>query len=355
MPALNITECPEWYRSVTDTVPDTPPCGESLEYDPDFIMLQREIQPRLGAEYGDFVEAVEPINWADTERNTLKLLQRSKDVRLVIILMRCRLRQIGLPALPEGLKTLLWMLKSWPDHLHPQLLDEGEFTPIMRANAFAELESNEGFLADIRQQTLPAVSGLHITIRDIERANSTPREEDALTEEARQQILQEWQNQHQSLIQLFKQAFELTTLLKETLQQQMPGEDAPDLTRLLTLFGYFFSSSSIASTPPPAEETDEPAPRTLAEDSDSEIPNAVQTNTEAALPGETGRVREKMASRAEALQCLREVRAWFTQTEPSSPVITLLAFTEQTIGKSFTELLQLLPAEVIAKIATSQE
>ncbi|SFN56481.1 type VI secretion system protein ImpA [Izhakiella capsodis] len=355
MSALNISECPGWYRSVTDTVPTAPPCGESLEYDPDFILLQREIQPRLGAEYGNFVEAVEPVNWAETERNALKLLQRSIDVRLVIILMRCRLRQIGLSALPEGLKALIWMLNTWPEHLHPQLLDEGEFTPIMRANAFAELESNEGFLADIRQQTLPTVSGLHVTIRDIERASSSPRDEDALSEETRQLLLHEWQTQDQPLIQLFKQTFELTHLLKEMLQQQMPGEDAPELTRLLTLSGYFLSPSNIASDPPPAEATDEPEPRTKTVDSNPEIPVAIPADTLPMPPQKTGRFTEKITSRNEALQRLREVRTWFTQAEPSSPVITLLAFTEQTIGKSFTELLQLLPPEVIAKMTASQE
>lgn len=130
----------DYYQAVLHPTVGHAPCGENIEYDADFILLQSRLQPRQDVEYGSFFEAAEPVNWTDTERDCLTLLQKSKDIRLIIILIRCRLRKIGLRALPEGLEALYVVLQSWPNDLHPQLYDEGEFTPILRANAFSELE-----------------------------------------------------------------------------------------------------------------------------------------------------------------------------------------------------------------------
>ncbi|MFV8768182.1 hypothetical protein ACNSPB_13125, partial [Yersinia enterocolitica] len=60
-------------------------------------------------------------------------------------------------------------------------------------------------------------------------------------------------------------------------------------------------------------------------------------------------------NRADALSRLIEVRQWFATTEPSSPVIALLSFSEKTIGKSFGELLQIIPPELISKLDAGQE
>ncbi|PIJ49605.1 hypothetical protein BL250_11870 [Erwinia sp. OLTSP20] len=355
MQQQNITACPQDYALLAESVAESPPCGESLEYDADFIMLQRELQPRLGAEYGDFVESVNPINWADTERQTQKLLQRSKDIRLVIILMRCRMRQHGFSALTDGIKALTWALQQWPEQLHPQLMDEGEFVPIMRNNALAELESNDGLLADIRQQSLPSVAGLQLTVRDIERANSVPRADDALPEETLSQIWQQWQQTQAPIIAQFNALFQEVNQLKTTLRQQMPDEDVPDFARLLNLLGYFLSPSA-PEAERPAQENDD-AVQQRSEENHTPVTTGSEFIAEAPVMPASAHAGEvaTVANRGDAIQQLREIRRWFSRMEPSSPAIILLAFTEQIIGKSFTELLQLLPADVIAKIATSQE
>lgn len=65
--------------------------------------------------------------------------------------------------------------------------------------------------------------------------------------------------------------------------------------------------------------------------------------------------QQGIQNRADALARLIEVREWFTAMEPSSPVIALLAFSEKTIGKSFGELLQFIPQELISKLNEGQE
>lgn len=359
MSQSNSIVCPPWYQAALQPCAEHPPCGETLEYNPSFILLQGKLQPKLGAEYGNFVEVVESVNWAEVERDAIALLAHGKDIRLIITLMRCRMRRIGVQALSEGLEALLLLLEKWPDAIHPQLLDEGEFEPMMRANAFAELEATDGFLADFRQQTLPKASGLQLTIRDVERAYFIPREEGALSELTIAAIQQAWQQQQEEAIGSLQLATLRLSQLKIQLQQML-GHDAPDFNLLLTLLRRFGPAAqapvsySIPEEEPSLVDTtsieeDEVTAETVSAPPSRQV--AVSANAATAIIAKP----KEITSRTDALHRLHEVRTWFIQMEPSSPVIALLAFTEQTIGKSFVELLHFLPPELIAKLEVVQE
>lgn len=54
------------------------PCGVSIDEDPQFLLLTSGLQPRTDAQYGDFYEPAESINWTDVEVTTRKLLQKPR-------------------------------------------------------------------------------------------------------------------------------------------------------------------------------------------------------------------------------------------------------------------------------------
>lgn len=381
MSVQSIADSTGYYHSLMQPIPGDHPCGLSLEYDSAFLMLQTKLQPKLTAEYGNFVEVAEPTNWTDTERKCLELLGKARDVRLLIILMRCRMRQIGLNAVQEGLEALLWCLSTWPDELHPQLHDEGEFEPFMRANAFAELEDIDGFIADFRSQQLPKAAGMQISVKELEKAHSFPREEGAMEEATLEAIKHDWLTRSNSTILSLQKAYvlllELTTRLSHSL-----GEVTPDFVRLTTLLRYFGGADMPDIAPTAAFETPEYIAATEVSDAyvvapewqPEEIVTAVAAPTETAVPSYTPQAPTSLQSqtplqptpitvqvpkgiqnRADALSRLIEVRQWFATTEPSSPVIALLSFSEKTIGKSFGELLQIIPQELISKLDAGQE
>ncbi|AJJ63789.1 type VI secretion system protein TssA [Yersinia aldovae] len=377
MSVQSIAESTGYYHSLMQPIPGDHPCGLSLEYDSAFLMLQTKLQPKLTAEYGNFVEVAEPTNWTDTERKCLELLGKARDVRLLIILMRCRMRQIGVSALQEGFEALLWCLSTWPDELHPQLLDEGEFEPFMRANAFAELDDIDGFIADFRNQPLPKAAGMQISVKEFEKAHSFPREEGALEEATLDAIQHEWLARSDSAILSLQQAYALLLELTARLNASL-GEITPDFVRLTSLLRHFGGADItpvIAFETPEyivASEVTEPymaVPETLPEESITAL--AIPADTVAPIYPQPPQPQTQLQStpvavaipappkgiqnRADALSRLIEVRQWFATTEPSSPVIALLSFSEKTIGKSFGELLQLIPQELISKLDAGQE
>mgnify|MGYP000044073418 CR=1 FL=1 len=247
MNALNAISCPEWYQDLIQPVPGGNPCGESLEYDADFIMLQSRLQPRAGAEYGHFIETPDPLNWAEIERDTRRLLTRSRDIRLIIVLIRCRLRVIGTEALAEGLAALYALLVTWPEALHPQLSDEGVFDPLIRANALTELDAPDGLLADLRQQMLPKAAGLQLSVHDVERAIQTPEAEGVLSGIALAAIKQNWLEQQAPAILALQQAWNYLQQLIDHLSEYL-GMDTPLFSGLKGLLKPFIYSDCAEPT-----------------------------------------------------------------------------------------------------------
>ncbi|EOL9073110.1 ImpA family type VI secretion system protein [Cronobacter turicensis] len=345
---INTLQVPEYYQPLMQPLPGAFSCGVNLEYDPDFILLLSRLQPRLDAEYGHFTEAAEPVNWAEAERDCHALFQRSKDLRLMIILMRCRLRQIGLLALEEGLTALFSLIKRWPDDIHPQLYDEGEFDPLMRINALNELEDIHGLIGDLRNQILPKAAGTQITLKIFEKSHAVPRESDALPEIMLSTLRHEWKTHNDPVINSLQAAKAWLDRIKSLLPG-FAGTDLPDFPQLSQLLMLFSSQSG----QPPLSSLQPEALMSVITENDA-LPSLRMSEEEPA-PAITSGEQQNIHSRAEALSRIKEIRAWFLNTEPSSPVIPLLAFTEQTIGMGFNELLKFIPAELISRLDTEKE
>lgn len=357
-----------YFDAVLQPFPGEAPCGQPIDYESDFILLQSRLQPRQEIEYGNFVETPEPLNWREIESECLKLINRSKDVRLVIALMRCRLRQVGLVAIEEGLLALLHLLKQFPDDLHPQLFDEGEFEPVIRANALAELEDNQGLLADLRQKELPRALGMQVTIKALEKTKLALHEERELSDAQLAAMLEEWQKRNERDIAALQQAGYCLKELKEMLNGML-GEQAPTFSALESILKIFTGGALTqwAKEELTVSVSDEPVALPVSEafhyqavetgntfatsDAADDIGHVVDEYQEAPHPEiiATPSVRP-LLTRADALTHLQEVRTWFINKEPSSPVILLLEFTEKMIGMRFTELVKHLPSEMIARL-----
>lgn len=317
------------------------PCGVSIDEDPQFLLLTASLQPKTDAQYGDFYEPAESINWTDVEATTRKLLQKSRDIRLIIILMRCRIRTEGAQAVVTGLQLLLQMLHQWPETIHPQLTDEGEYTPQLRANAFAEMNDRYGLLADIRQLSLPKIAGIQVTLSDLEKAAMIPRPEKALSVEVIARLYQQWpetgDKQWQALTDAHHHAQQLDDQVRLHLAEYAP--DLGDFCHLLSLC--LPRSGGTAKVVPTIGLVPTPSPSPAAS---QDIADPAPQPQRAASPFSA----QPVSDRQTALSHLTALRQWFCDAEPSSPAIPMLAYIEKSIGKSFPELVEMYPPEIIS-------
>lgn len=335
IPALPETLC-ETYPQLTTALSPHAPCGNNPDDNPQFLMLLSGLHPKPDAEYGDFYAPAAPVNWAECRKLSASLLLKSKDVRLIVILMRCRLRDIGLPALAEGLLALLHLLHCWPEHLHPQLYDDGEFTPQLRANAFAELDAPQGLLADIRQMLLPAISGQQITVSEFEKAFSQPCATASPSGTIAGELLKQWQDTANPEILALQQAGEFLQQLQCLLETQLE-QHVPETRRLAELLSLFTPGKAAEN----AVTVSAPQPAIL---SGQQKQNAFLPS----IPTEaTGNIL-KIGHRQDALEYLRQLRHWFSEAEPGSPAIPMLSYIEAGVGRSFSELVAMYPPEIMS-------
>jgi type VI secretion system protein ImpA len=113
------------------------PCGDDLEYDADFLQLERDAQGKPERTMGDSVQPAEPPQWRQIEQSTTALLQRSKDLRITHFLLQSALALNGFSGLANAL-TLIndLLIRYWPS-LYPQLDADDDNDPTVRINALA--------------------------------------------------------------------------------------------------------------------------------------------------------------------------------------------------------------------------
>jgi len=123
-------------------VSDDFPCGTDLEYDAQFLQLERDAQGRPERVMGDAVQPAEPPDWRQIEQACQALLERSKDLRITHFLTQARLALHGVPGLAASLELIRALLADHWLHLHPQLDADDGNDPTVRINALAGLTSD---------------------------------------------------------------------------------------------------------------------------------------------------------------------------------------------------------------------
>lgn len=326
---------------------DALPCGPDLEYDPDFVVLLANVAPRGDAQYGNFVDAAPSVNWADAERDCRSLLARSKDLRLLIILARCRVRQAGASGLHAALELIDGMLRRYPDTLNPVPLLDGEPDPLIAANALAALTDPDGLLADVRDISLPKSTGTPLKIRDIERALAKTRTKDALAPEAAARLLSDLHDRRDRCAVALSAAFVALERIRDWAKNQLGGTE-PDLGVLIHLLEPFHSPSVAPAAEQPLAAAVAAADKPADVAANASVPEHPVSARAPAVPGAP-------ITRWDMLETLRTTRLWFESHEPSSPVSILLKQAERMIGRRYAELHRMVPAELLEQWDAPQD
>jgi type VI secretion system protein ImpA len=252
-----------------------------------------------------------------------------KDIRLIILLIRCRIPVVGIDALSEGIQAIIYLLHQWPEQLYPQCQDEGEYVPEYRQNALMGLDDDEGIIADIRQLTLQVSEIERLSISEIEqrisRDGSSIHALEKMLHANKHFLEQCWQAQA---------ALEQLCCLPETVLGCGPLS-CLKLERLLALFSQHPLSG--LSAPDIASQVAEPSSTT---ESPSSFP----------VPSV-----DHLSYRTITLEQLRQMQSWFAFYEPSSPIQLILHFAEKSIGKDFHQIQQMYPSELIALLKINED
>lgn len=318
-----------------DVEPDAP-CGPDLEFDPDFLALETASAGTPERQYGDNVYPAEPPDWTTVQRLALALAQRSRDVRLVVWLIRSGAHLQGFGAVVQGLRLLLRLLEQRWDGLHPPLDASDDNDPTMRLNALLPLASDEALLADLREATLAPVRG-SLTFRQLELTfgKAEPLKGESVPGEAALIAgLSELCALHPGLAEDLAAAEPTVAAIIACVDAQV-GHRAPDLRPLQRLLG---AAAAAAARLAPQEGG-------VADEADGA---AAQAPTAGSAVAASGAVR----GREDVVRELDRLCLWLEHNEPGHPAPLLLRRAQRLMQMNFMEIIREMAPNGLEQVQT---
>jgi len=309
---------------------DDAPSGPNLEYDPAFLEMMEAAEAKPERQMGDSVIEAEEPDWKVVKARALDLCQRSKDVRVLILLAQASLHTDGFPATGQVLEAVQRLLSEAWDSVHPQL-DPDDQDPMMRVNAIAALADPAGLIKSLR--AVPLVSSRVVgrfALRDIERAESGGGEEGApsadLISAAFMDVdLEELQSTETALLGARDAAATIDAALTERL-----GGQAPDLQPLVVMLKQCADevSSRLAS-------------RGVSAAGDSAgFEAGVEEGAPGAAPTAAAAPAAAVNGRQDVVRMIDLICDYYRRSEPSSPVPVLLGRARKLVDKSFLDVVR---------------
>lgn len=133
------------------------PCGDNLEYDPDFIALQSSSLGKVEQQFGDAIIPAEVPDWQKVEHDAERLLGRTKDLRVMVLLAQAWTENEGLLGYARGLWLVNESLDRYWTEVHPGMWVADDYDPLLRINAITALVDPQALGRSVR--AAPLLSG----------------------------------------------------------------------------------------------------------------------------------------------------------------------------------------------------
>jgi type VI secretion system protein ImpA len=315
------------------------PAGPNLELDAEFGELERTAQSTPEKQYGEtIIAAIEP-EWKDVAAKAEALLDRTRDLRVLVHLAIARLHLSGLPEFAAVVTTIRQLLETRWEYVHPQLDAEDDNDPTLRANALLQLGDPLLVLRTIR--TLPlAVSQrdgpvswriLNVSSGALESEIAEEKKTDAVIRAAFVDTGPERNATLRAVVAGARRDIAAIGTVFDTQCGYGQGPSLDDLTKLLTEI----ENLLVKHAPPAAAEEEDDAP---AEPGPGGAPAA--SAGPARARGVTAASLNSVDNRADALRLLDLVCRYYEEHEPSSPLPLLIARARKLAEMGFLEILQ---------------
>jgi type VI secretion system protein ImpA len=318
-------------------ISDESPCGDNLEYEPEFGELERASQGKPAHEMGDEVIEAESADWRSVVEQGQELMARTKDLRIAVLLARAAANIHGPTGLASGATLIHALLENYWDTVHPQLDEEDDNDPTFRVNSMLPLSDREGMLTDVLMMPLVRSKVVGIFgLRDVRVANGDlqPLDPDAQVPDVN---LISAAFQDCDLDELQADAASIDTALEEIgkceaiFAEKIGAANSPDLDGLVSelkeikkIYAEHLVSRGIG-----------------VEMSDEEGGGATGAGG-APISGE-------IRSREDAVMMLGKIITYYERAEPSSPVPVLLQRIQKLIPMGYLDIMRELTPEAVAQ------
>lgn len=323
----------------------TRPCGEPLDGSAELLELENATKLQRGKRPDEWLQP----KWFDVRERAAKLLARSKDLRIAVILARAELNIDGFVGLRNGLSLIRGLIERYWDDLYPPR-DDGETARnniIHALGAFELFDTNRNDLrSDISHAPLITSPRFGpITYRTISQAmgllpHSSPPKDTMLDAASIAAAFEECDVNELSEI---RDAVDGCLSEITGIEKKFPGNPSAEpgqpniihVRRLLEDILTFLAEKVALRSP---------AIRQPENGEDIKMAMATSPTTE------NGRGLTSIASRQDVIKSLEMICAYYEANEPSSPVPVLLKRARRLVTMDFIEIVKELAPDALAQI-----
>lgn len=334
-------------KDLVQPISEDQPCGENLEYDSDFQLMEAMAQTRSEQDFNANIKpGAEPElkgpwpNWKGVNKQAYSLLERTRDLRVLSYGTVSQLHIEGFDAFKDALEALNACLEVFWDKIYPELDVEDNNDATMRLNTL-QLLNDRVMVGDcLKRLPLVTVKGYgSFSFHDIELAEGKIAAEDDETvndvASIRGAFIEANPDDLATLMAALDGAKEQLTRTPKiwtsmALDTEGLGDDGessiltPNLDNTLNTI-ISIQGTAAAYLPDSAELGDEEEPE-----------NPESTVSKPAVSAIGGAIN----NRSDVIRAIDRICDYYATHEPSSPVPLLLRRAQGLVAKSFYEILE---------------
>lgn len=327
----------EALQTLLAPVGEAAPTGEDLEYDADFMALERAAAPKAERAMGDAVKAAEEPDWDRVTVLAEGLLARTKDLRVAVHLSTAWMRSGGLSGWANGLALIRGLLEQYWEGVHPQLDADDDDDPTARVNAIVPLGDAMSVLGYFRSTPFVQSPRLgRFSLRELRIANGSLKiSSDEGSEDLPSMTDLEACCMDCSVADLTASLDAVTQIMEhgkaiDAIFNDHVGTAGPDLKALLSdsyELKKFITAQAAARSP---------GGDSVADDEGESAAEGGGGSAASGVAASAGRIQTP----EDVKRRLDELCDYYARTEPSSPVPLLLRRAQRLVGLNFVDLMQ---------------
>jgi len=301
------------------------PAGPDMQYSPEFAELEAAATGTPEQQYGSVLIPAKAPEWQHVLELATKLSKETQDLRVLLPISRALTRLHGLPGLKAGLGILDSLLKHRWEHVHPQILIDGQEDPQVRFGVLSEFAAVDGLIGDIRQATALQTPLGAFTVRDLERIadqGSVELNGVSVSREQLDQMVRDLGQSETAALKLPGQLVQMLGEIRQGIEARSGSEFTPDLTPLKRPLERI--SSLLQAAMQTETETGEPAEA-------GELPASATDSL--SIPG-------TLTSRAAVIKAMDAICAYLERNEPTNPVPLLIRRARRLMDMSFLDIVK---------------
>ncbi len=333
---------------LSDLSPETP-CGENLEYQPDFVELETLLQGKAEAQFGKTVIAAEAPDWKAARALALALCGRTRDLRLAVMLSRPLLQLDGIEGFADCVALLRGLIEGHWAQVHPQLDPSDGNDPVMRVNAIAALCDASITLGPLKDAWL-AVAPMHgrFSMRQLDflagEGALLPGQEPPQAGAVTAAFMDMELARLIAVVEATRRARDDAAAIEKALMQLVGAAQALDMSPLVRLLDRMHQATASRLSARPDAPVEVPEGTDEAEVADAADGTGGKVAARAVRP------LDCVESRDDVQRLLRLILDYYRTYEPSSPVPLLLERAMRLVPLGFLDIIRELAPDQIAEL-----